>query len=81
MDFELSKHTLDMLRERNIREEWASRTINDADWKSVGVDDNIHYFKAISEHEGRVLHVAVNPHVTPSKVVALFFDRQARRQE
>jgi len=28
MDFELTKHTQDMLKERNIPEEWVWRTIN-----------------------------------------------------
>ncbi|GBE36553.1 hypothetical protein BMS3Bbin07_00700 [bacterium BMS3Bbin07] len=81
MDFNLSKHTQDMLKEREISEEWVWRTIDKPDWENVGTDNNVHYFKSISEHEGRILHVVVNPHVLPKKVVAVFFDRKARRKK
>ncbi|MEW6215217.1 MAG: hypothetical protein AB1478_08455 [Nitrospirota bacterium] len=52
-----------------------------SDWENIGEDNNVHYFKSITEHEGRVLHVVVNPHVLPKKVVTVFFDRKARRQK
>ncbi|MBI5195290.1 MAG: DUF4258 domain-containing protein [Nitrospirae bacterium] len=81
MDFKFSIHTQDMLKEREIPEEWVRRTINKADWENKGVDNNTHYFKRIDEHEGRVLHVVVNPHVSPKKVVTVFFDRKARRKK
>ena len=42
-------------------------------------EGNIHYFKAIPEYGGRVLHVVVNPNTDPHKVVTLFFDRRLRR--
>lgn len=81
MDFILSGHTQDMLTERNIPEEWIWRTIDNPDWKNVGEDNNIHYFKIIPEHDERILHVVVNPHVSPKKVVTVFFDRRMRRQK
>jgi len=68
-----------MLKERNIPEKWVWRTIDNPDWEKVGEDKNIHYFKSIPEHEERILHVVVNPHVSPQKVVTVFFDRKARR--
>lgn len=68
-----------MLKERNIPEEWVLRTINNADWENIGKDNNVHYLKSITEHGGRILHVVVNPHVSPKKVVTVFFDRKARR--
>jgi hypothetical protein len=68
MDFKLSSHTQDMLNERNIPEEWVWRTTNNSDWENIGEDNNIHYFKSIAEHEGRVLHVVVNPHVSPKSL-------------
>ncbi len=64
MNFELSAHTKDMLKERDIPEEWIWRTIDNPDWKNIGEDNNIHHFKSISEHGGRILHVIVNPHVS-----------------
>ncbi|OGW45028.1 MAG: hypothetical protein A2Y66_04390 [Nitrospirae bacterium RBG_13_41_22] len=63
MDFKLSVHTQDMLKERAIPEEWVWRTINTPDWENVGDDNNTHYFKSIVEHGGRFLHAVVNPHV------------------
>lgn len=81
MDFRLSTHAQDTLKERNIPEEWIWRTVNDPDWENTGKDKNIHYFKSIIEHEGRILHIVVNPRVSPKKVVTAFFDRRARRQK
>jgi hypothetical protein len=69
-----------MLKERNIIEEWVWRTLNKPDWENEGEDNNIHYSKSISEHGERILHVVVNPLVSPKKVVTVFFDRKARRQ-
>jgi hypothetical protein len=56
-------------------------TINNPDREETGTDNNTHYFKEISEHGGRILHVVVNPHVSPKKVVTVFFDRRARRKK
>jgi len=81
MDFRLSTHIQDMLKERNIPEEWLWRSVNDPDWENTGEDKNIHYFKSIIEHGERILHVVVNPRVSPKKVVTAFFDRRARRQK
>ena len=69
-----------MLKERNIPEEWVWRTINDHEWQNIGEDENVHYYKSIPEHGERILHVVVNPGVTPRKVVTVFFDRVARRK-
>ncbi len=79
--FILTIHTQDMLGERNISEEWVWRTISEHEWQSIGQDNNVHYFKSIPEHGNRVLHVVVNPHVSPKKVVTVFFDRAARRRK
>lgn len=78
----LSDHTRDMLKERNILEEWVWRTINSPYRKKrrVDYDDNMHYLKSIKEREGRVLHVVVNPNVQPNRIVTVFFDRRARKK-
>jgi len=81
MEFKLSKHTQDMMVERKILEEWVRLTINNPDYEKVGVDNNTHYFKSIPEHEGHILHVVMNLHVLPKKVVTVFFDRRARRKK
>ena len=79
-DIEFFSDARDMLQERNIPEEWVWWTINSADHTEEGVDSNTHYMKAIPEHGGRLLRVVVNPHVTPRRVVTVFFDRRLRRQ-
>jgi predicted esterase YcpF (UPF0227 family) len=81
MEFILSEHTEDVLKERNILKEWVWRTLGKPDGENVGDDEKLHYFKSIAEHAGRILHVVVNPHVSPQKVVTVFFDRKARRQK
>ncbi|MBU1626149.1 DUF4258 domain-containing protein [bacterium] len=80
MDFVLTTHAREMLKQRNILEEWVLRTVFNPDWENIGQDDNTHYFKEIIEFENRVLHVIMNPNVRPKKVVTVFFDRKARRQ-
>ncbi len=79
MAIELSKHALDMLKERKIPEEWIWRALKNPDWKETKDDGNIHYFKGILEHGNRALHVIVNINVSPNRVVTVFFDRKARR--
>jgi len=80
-DFVFSSHALDSLQERNIPEKWLWRAINSPDHTEVGLDDNIHYIKSISEHGDRFLRVVVNPHVTPKRIVTVFFDRRLKRRQ
>lgn len=79
-DIEFASHARDMLRERNIPEEWVQRTIRSPDRTEVRADSHTHYMKAIPEHGGRFLRVVVNPHVTPKRIITLFFDRRVRRE-
>jgi hypothetical protein len=69
-----------MLNERNIKEEWLWRTINNPDETQTGKDENIHYYKEISECNNRIIHVVINPNPIPKKVITIFFDRKARRK-
>jgi len=75
-DFQFSAHTREMLRERNIAEEWVWRTLDAPDKKRRGDDGNMHYTKRIRERDGRVLRVVVNADVQPYRVVTVFFDRR-----
>ena len=77
---EPSQHARDMLQEREIPEDWMWRTINEPDRIERGINGNVHYIKAIPDHEGRFLRVVVNPHVQPKRIVTLFFDRRLGRQ-
>ena len=76
LDFEFSAHTTEMLKERNIAEEWVRRTLNTPDKKRRGEDGNMHYVKAIRERDGRVLRVIVNADAQPNRVITVFFDRR-----
>lgn len=78
-NIELTEHCRAMLKERNIKEEWLWRTIDNPDKTEIGEDMNTHYFKTISENAGRILHIVINHHITPKKVITVFFDRGARR--
>lgn len=75
-DFDLSVHVKDMLKERNIAEEWLWRALNTPDRRRRGEDGNMHYTKAIRERDGRVLRIIVNTDMQPNRVVTAFFDRR-----
>jgi hypothetical protein len=77
-DYEFSKHAAEMMEERNISESWVWRALNESDNTFIGDDGNLHFTKAITEKERRVLHVVVNPAVSPKRIVTLFFDRRLR---
>lgn len=79
-DFELTSHARDMMRERRIPDEWVRRVVDSPDGAEKGMTDNIHYFKAIQECQGRFLHIVVNPLVLPKRVGTVFFDRRFGRQ-
>ena len=69
-----------MLAERRVPEEWVRACVASPDLAEPGDDGNMHYYRAIAERDGRVLHVVINPHVAPRRIVTLFFDRRARRK-
>jgi hypothetical protein len=77
-DYVFTKHAVDMLDERGISEAWVWQTINESDSQFSSEDGNLHFSKAIAERENRVLHVVVNPAVSPKRIVTLFFDRRLR---
>ena len=80
-DYVFSKHATEMMKERNILEDWARRVLNESENTFTGEDDNLHFTKAISEKENRVLHVVVNPTVSPKRIVTVFFDRRLRSKK
>ncbi len=80
VEYEFSEHAYEMLKERNIKNEWVDKTIGEADDKESKDDGTIHDLKAIQEFEGRILRVIMNPDVEPLRRVTLFFDRRQRRE-
>jgi hypothetical protein len=81
-NIEISSHAQDMLRERDIPEEWVWQTVNSADQSEFHVEDgNWHYTKAIREKDNRILRVVVNQNASPYRVVTIFFDRRLRKKK
>lgn len=76
-DFEISSHAREMLKERNIAEEWLWRVLQHPDKTKLGEDGNRHFYKAIRERNGKVLLIVINPNVQPNRIITLFFDRRA----
>ncbi len=79
-DIDYTKHARDVMRERNIPEEWVMRTVSAPERTDSPPDGTRHYIKAIPEHGGRFLRVVINPTVTPMRVITVFFDRRLGRR-
>jgi hypothetical protein len=78
IEYVFSKHATEMLKERKIIEDWIWLALNESDNITTGEDGNLHYAKAIAEKGNRVLHVVVNPSVSPKRIVTVFFDRRLK---
>ena len=78
IEYVFSKHATEMLKERKIMEDWVWRALNESENIITGEDGNLHFAKAIAEKENRVLHVVVNPAVSPQRIVTVFFDRRLK---
>jgi len=71
-DYIFSKHAADMMGERDIPEDWVWRAIDQSDNTFTSEDGNLHFTKAITERENRVLHVVANPAIPPSGLSPCF---------
>ena len=70
-----------MLKERGIDQELVLQTIAEPARIEQRDDGTIHYLKPIPEHGGRVLRVITCPQSQPPRVITVFFDRKARREQ
>jgi hypothetical protein len=68
-----------MLKEGNMTETWVTGTLTNSYWNIIGDNGMKHYFRSIEENDGRILHVVVDQHTSPIKIITAFFDRSARR--
>ena len=80
-DYIFSKHATEMMEERKIEEDLVWRVLNESENTFTGEDDNLHFTQPIAEKEDRVLHVVVNPAVSPNRIVTVFFDRRLRSKK
>ncbi|WP_293449181.1 DUF4258 domain-containing protein [Persephonella sp.] len=73
MNFKFSKHAIQRIKERNIKEEWIIEAIKIPD-EIVEVSDTEHrYFKIIKDFDNRVLKVVLNPE--SNIIITVYFDR------
>ncbi|MBI4412063.1 MAG: DUF4258 domain-containing protein [Deltaproteobacteria bacterium] len=77
MNYELTQHASDVLREREIAVEWVERVLKNPLKVEPDEEDEAleHRLGKISEHGDRVLRVIVNTHIDPMRVITVYFDR------
>ena len=80
MEFSLSKHAEDVIREREIRPEWVAETMARPEATQHDPDDPelLHALRPIADFGYRVLRVIFNQTKTPPHVVTVFFDRSMK---
>jgi hypothetical protein len=79
MEFTLSKHAEDTMREREIDFAWLAATMEAPEATELHPDDPtlIYVFRRIPEFGNRVLRVVHNQTRTPPHIVTAYFDRTA----
>lgn len=77
MEFALSKHATDTLRERGISLDWLAQTLDDPTRTTIHPNDPqlTHALRAIPDFDNRVLRVIYNHTRQPVLVVTAYFDR------
>lgn len=77
MHYQLSRHAVKVLEERQISIAWMEQTLSVPELTLPDLQDFEveRRFRRIPECGGRVLRVAVNVTVIPNRVVSVFFDR------
>lgn len=80
MDYTLSKHAEDAIREREIRPEWIGETLAQPTVIKAHPDDPDlqHALRPIPEFGYRVLRVIFNTSRNPPHVVTAYFDRSMK---
>lgn len=80
MEFTLSKHAEDTIREREINPEWVYATMSAPENSEQHPEDPtvVFAFRRIPEFGNRVLRVVYNQTKQPPHVVTAYFDRTAK---
>jgi hypothetical protein len=80
MNFTLSKHADEMVRERNIDVAWLTITLHTPDIFQFDQDDPtlVHVWRRIPEFDNRFLRVIYNRTKTPPHIVTVYFDRTVK---
>ena len=78
MNYKLSKHALDVMSSRNIKEEWVDFTLETPSLiKKISIIE-AHYFSKIEDNGSRCLKVVMNP--TTGIIITAYFDRNMRKK-
>ena len=78
MNYKLSKHAIDVMSSRNVKEKWVDSTLETPSLvKKISIVE-VHYFSKIEENKNRCLKVVINP--TTRIIVTAYFDRNMRKK-
>ena len=77
MNYVLSQHAADVMRERDIKQEWLDAALAAPALRHLHeTDPALSYaLLSIAERDGRVLRVVYDHTIEPWKVVTVYFDR------
>jgi hypothetical protein len=78
MNYQLSRHAIDVITSRNIDTKWIDDTFQNYSRIDKIAENEIHFFKSIKENENRCLKVVFNP--LTKIVITCYFDRNMRKR-
>lgn len=78
MDYNLSRHAMDVMYSRNIKRERVEEVYKNPSCKHTIAVNEIHYFAMIAENNHRCLKVVLNP--ISMVVITVYFDRNMRKR-
>jgi len=78
MNYGFSKHALDVITARDIKEVWVKKAIDNPSLKLVKASNEVIFFTTIEENEHRCLKVVLNP--ISMIIVTTYFDRNMRKK-
>jgi hypothetical protein len=80
MEYELSQHAQDVIREREIQDHWIKQVLSDPGLiEKDPFDDQLeHRLGRIKECSHRVLRVVLNRQAQPVRIVTVYFDRKMK---
>ena len=78
MKYKLSKHAVDVLTARDIKEDWIVHTLQNPSLKIVKAPNEVQLFSSIEAYEMRCLKVVLNP--ISMVVITVYFDRNMRKK-
>jgi len=81
LQFSLSSHAKERLQQRQIKEEWISRALDDPDFEDIDPNNNTLHrvWKRIPEYSNLAMRVVYNPSTKPVKIITVLFDRGYNR--